>query len=86
MKKAERLYRTSKIVRKRIAFLKRMYSSRKIKGLLYEIPEKRIGQCRNRHPLDCGHANCYFCHFDKIYNVPTIQQRKSDLDFKEYLQ
>jgi hypothetical protein len=83
MGKSERLYRTSKIVRKRIPFLEKMYNQPFPVG---DIPEKRIGQCRDRHPYDCGRTKCYACHCDKLDNIPTIQERRSALDYKEYLQ
>lgn len=84
MGKAERLYRTSKIVRKRLPFLDKMYRS--FGRYCLPIPEKRIGQCRDRHPFDCGNSKCYTCHSDKLDNIPKIQQLRSDLDLKEYLQ
>lgn len=83
MGKAERMYRTSKVVRKRITFLEKMYYS--CMGNC-SIPEKRIGQCRDRHPWDCGHTKCYACHCDKLDKILTLQQRRSDLYLKEYLQ
>lgn len=84
MGKAERLHRTSKIVRKRLPFVEKIY--RTFRGEISSIPAKRYGQCRDRHPWDCGHSKCYVCHCDKLDQIPTLQKLRSDLDFKEYLQ
>ena len=78
MDKAERLFRTSKIVRKRIILLQKMYGNK-------EVPVRKIGRCRKTHPYDCGHPQCYCCHSDKLDKIPTKQQRASDLYLKEEL-
>jgi len=77
-KKAERRWRTSKVVAKRVPFLKRIYGER-------EIPASKYGRCRDRHPFDCGNSRCVCCHSDKLLDIRPVQRLASDLDFKEQL-
>jgi hypothetical protein len=79
MDRAERRHRNQKIARKRLPYLKQIY-----KHKLLDIPASKIGRCVNHHPYDCGHTQCYACHSDKIDDIPTMQKRRSDLDWKEY--
>jgi hypothetical protein len=79
MDRGERRFRTSKVVKKRMVFLKKMYAGK-------TIPQKMVGRCRRVHPHDCGHTNCYVCHCDKLDRIPTRQEVESDLKMKEELQ
>ena len=33
----------------------------------------------------CGQSRCYLCHGDKLFKRPTLQQRRSDISYKEWL-
>lgn len=33
----------------------------------------------------CGHARCYLCHGEKLFQRPTRQQRLNDLSYKEWV-
>ena len=41
-----------------------------------------------KHPLDCGKANCYLCHGDKLLNIKNphdIKRSKVKLEEDYYL-
>jgi hypothetical protein len=80
MDRAERMYRTSKVLRRRVPFVERMYRNTNL-----AIPPKRIGQCRDRHPFDCGHTKCFCCHSDKLSDLPTPQDIRAELNFRDQL-
>ncbi|MBX7218436.1 MAG: hypothetical protein K1Y36_00675 [Blastocatellia bacterium] len=33
------------------------------------------GRFRKRKPIGCGRPRCRLCHYDKIYGIPTVQDR-----------
>lgn len=79
-KRSERRWKTKNKVASRLWYLKRIYNH-----VDFPAPENKIGRCKKHHPYDCGNANCYCCHSDKLGNIPTRQQVWSDLYMKEEL-
>ncbi|HKI37947.1 MAG TPA: hypothetical protein VKA46_39195 [Gemmataceae bacterium] len=47
--------------------------------------DDQVGRFRKRRALDCGHARCQLCHFDKIHGIKTHHQRVADVRFREQL-
>lgn len=47
--------------------------------------KSQLGRFRKKDAFDCGNAGCVSCHCDKILGVPTRQERKAALAFKEQL-
>ena len=54
--------------------------------------ELQAGRFRKRKALDCGKAACLLCHYEKIFGIPSYQDRlrllrakNSEADFFEEL-
>lgn len=48
--------------------------------------DKQPGRFRKRRALGCGRPRCQLCHFEKIHDIKSHQQRLADLRFLEQLQ
>jgi hypothetical protein len=48
--------------------------------------EWQVGRFRKGQRLGgCGKARCYLCHGDKLLKRPTLQQRRADRSYHEWL-
>ena len=55
-------------------------------GPLACVCEFQIGRFRKGQRVGgCGKTRCYLCHGDKLLKRPTLQKRRSDILFKEWL-
>lgn len=53
----------------------------------YNIKRRKIiGQCRAKHPFDCGRAKCGVCHMHKHPRIRSLKEIKADIDFREQLE
>ena len=43
------------------------------------------GRFRKQDAHDCGKAQCQCCHFEKLYAIPSAQQRRADTSYHEQL-
>ena len=66
-KKAKRLQRTANVIKKQMRIAKAL-------GLNHLL--KQPHRLAKHHALDCGNPKCQVCHSDKIFNKPTLQERK----------
>lgn len=66
-KKAKRLQRTANVIKKQMRIAKAF-------GLTHLL--KQPHRLAKHHALDCGNPKCQVCHSDKIFNKPTLQDRK----------
>lgn len=41
------------------------------------------GTFRDSHPFDCGRANCFTCHWEKLSGDKTMQERRADQELAE---
>lgn len=78
-KRAERRWRTSRIVEQRKYFAEKIYDGK--------IPEDRVGRilgrCRRMHPYNCGRPKCGICQNEKLYQIPAVWEIRAALDFCE---
>lgn len=42
----------------------------------FGLPNKPIHYYNKHHALDCGNTKCQVCHSDKVFNKPTIQEKR----------
>lgn len=82
MKRATRRQRTQNVVNRQKKVLVRAGI---IKGMSDVDIQRHIGLCKKKKALDCGHARCFVCHCDKIHDIPTPQQLKAEISFKEQI-
>lgn len=66
-KKAKRLQRTANVIKKQLRIAKAF-------GLTHLL--KQPHRLAKHHALDCGNPKCQVCHSEKIFNKPTLQDRK----------
>ena len=66
-KKAKRLQYTANIIKKQLRIAKAL-------GLHHLL--KQPHRLAKHHALDCGNPKCQVCHSDKVFNKPTLQERK----------
>jgi hypothetical protein len=66
-KKAKRLQRTANVIKKQLRIAKAF-------GLTHLL--KQPHRLAKHHALDCGNPKCQACHSEKIFNKPTLQDRK----------
>jgi hypothetical protein len=66
-KKAKRLQRTANVIKKQLRIAKAF-------GLNHLL--KQPHRLAKHHALDCGNPKCQVCHSEKIFNKPTLQDRK----------
>ena len=66
-KKAKRLQRTANVIKKQMRIAKAF-------GLNHLL--KQPHRLAKHHALDCGNPKCQVCHSEKIFNKPTLQDRK----------
>ena len=66
-KKAKRLQRTANVIKKQLRIAKAF-------GMTHIL--KQPHRLAKHHALDCGNPKCLVCHSDKIFNKPTLQERK----------
>jgi hypothetical protein len=66
-KKAKRLQRTANVIKKQMRIAKAF-------GLTHLL--KQPHRLAKHHALDCGNPKCQVCHSEKIFNKPTLQDRK----------
>lgn len=66
-KKAKRLQRTANVIKKQMRIAKAL-------GLNHLL--KQPHRLAKHHALDCGNPKCQVCHSEKIFNKPTLQERK----------
>jgi hypothetical protein len=72
--------------RRRTVRVWREHLARHGAGPLECVCEFQIGRFRKVHRAGgCGTARCYPCHSDKLCKRPTMQQRRADLAYKEWL-
>lgn len=67
-KKATRLQHTANAIKKQIRIAKNSWNA----GHLLKQPHRFA----KTHALDCGNPKCLVCHSEKIFNKPTLQERK----------
>jgi hypothetical protein len=66
-KKAKRLQRTANVIKKQLRIAKAF-------GLTHLL--KQPHRLAKHHALDCGNPKCQVCHSEKVFNKPTLQDRK----------
>jgi hypothetical protein len=66
-KKAKRLQYTANIIKKQMRIAKAL-------GLNHLL--KQPHRLAKHHALDCGNPKCQVCHSDKVFNKPTIQEKR----------
>lgn len=66
-KKAKRLQRTSNAIKKQLRIAKAF-------GMTHIL--KQPHRLAKHHALDCGNPECLACHSDKVFNKPSLQERK----------
>jgi hypothetical protein len=66
-KKAKRLQRTANTIKKQLRIAKAF-------GMTHLL--KQPHRLAKHHALDCGNPKCQVCHSEKIFNKPTLQDRK----------
>lgn len=66
-KKAKRLQYTANIIKKQMRIAKAL-------GLNHLL--KQPHRLAKHHALDCGNPKCQVCHSEKIFNKPTIQEKR----------
>ena len=66
-KKAKRLQRTANVIKKQMRIAKAL-------GLTHLL--KQPHRLAKHHALDCGNTECLVCHSDKVFNKPTIQEKR----------
>jgi hypothetical protein len=64
----------------------RQHLSRHGPGPLTCPCEWQVGRFRKGQRVGgCGKARCYLCHGDKLLKRPTLQQRRADRSYREWL-
>jgi hypothetical protein len=43
------------------------------------------GHFRKQHPMDCGNPRCLLCSSEKVFKIPSVQQRRADEAFEDQL-
>ena len=66
-KKAKRLHRTANAIKKQVRIAKSLGTTH-----THNQPHRYA----KRHALDCGNPKCQVCHSEKVFNKPTLQDRK----------
>ena len=66
-KRAKRLQYTANIIKKQMRIAKAL-------GLTHLL--KQPHRLAKHHVLDCGNTECLVCHSDKVFNKPTIQEKR----------
>jgi hypothetical protein len=66
-KKAKRLQRTANVIKKQLRIAKAF-------GMTHLL--KQPHRLAKHHALDCGNSKCQVCYSEKIFNKPTLQDRK----------
>jgi hypothetical protein len=66
-KRAKRLQHTANVIKKQMRIAKAF-------GLTHLL--KQPHRLAKHHALDCGNPKCQVCHSEKIFNKPTLQDRK----------
>ena len=66
-KRAKRLQHTANVIKKLIRIAKAF-------GLTHLL--KQPHRLAKHHALDCGNTECQVCHSEKIFNKPTIQEKR----------
>jgi hypothetical protein len=66
-KKATRLQRTTNAINKQLRIAKAL-------GMTHLL--KQPHRLAKHHALDCGNPKCLVCHSEKVFNKPTLQERK----------
>lgn len=77
MTRAERRHRTYRFVQKQIKNLE-------LAGI--PLDENRIGKCKKKKALDCGHSSCFLCKpaYNKKKRIEsTLQEKRFLLKAKE---
>lgn len=46
---------------------------------------KPLGYYRKRKAMDCGNAQCYICSSEKLLDIPSINDIKSDINYAEQI-
>jgi hypothetical protein len=70
-KKAKRLQRTANAINKQLRIAK-----------AHGIPVTEPHRLAKHHALDCGNPKCQVCHSEKIFNKPTLQEKRFDQSCK----
>ena len=42
----------------------------------YGIPVTEPHRLAKHHALDCGNPKCLVCHSEKVFNKPTLQEKR----------
>jgi hypothetical protein len=48
--------------------------------------EFQVGRFRKQKALGCGRSRCQLCHFEKIFNVPSVAERVQEQQFNDSLE
>jgi hypothetical protein len=67
IKKSKRIQRTTNAIQKQLKIAKSFGHSRYLKE-----PHRLAKQ----HAMDCGNPKCLVCHSEKVFNRPTLQERR----------
>ncbi len=66
-KKAKRLQRTANVIKKQLRIAKAF-------GMAHLL--KQPHRLAKHRALDCGNPKCLVCHSEKVFNKPTIQEKR----------
>jgi hypothetical protein len=68
-KKAKRLQRTANAINKQLRIAKQsVWHNSKLLSQPHRLAKQ--------HALDCGISECLVCHSEKVFNKPTLQEKR----------
>jgi hypothetical protein len=67
IKKIKRIHRTYAAIQKQLKIAKSFGHTRYI---------KEPHRLAKHHAMDCGNPKCLVCHSEKVFNQPTLQERR----------
>ena len=81
MKEKDRAYRLAqkeRIIKKRLHLVKVKDTGTKFSDgtTLYENLAEKANKLADRHPYDCGKANCLCCHSEKVLKKKKVREQK----------
>ena len=68
IKKIKRIHRTYAAIQKQLKIAK---------SFGHSIYLKEPHRLAKQHAMDCGNPKCLVCHSEKVFNQPTLQERRS---------
>ncbi len=72
-KKSKRIAKTESVIKRQTRIAKSL-------GMNHVL--KQPHRLAKQHALDCGNPKCQVCHSEKIFNKPTLQEKRFDQSCK----